>query len=159
MVGRTGARAEKPNLSTATRAAGLYTQAGWEAETVRNTNNPRSGVQMAAALVLEPIFEADLQPEQYAYRADRSALDALQRPQADQHGSGVWGHGWFFPGTVMLQVPWWKRPSKLESCSSSGRCRYSKTPILKAAEDRLRPAGAETYPSLDLLVNSLWGTK
>ena len=26
-------------------------------------------VQMAAVLVLEPIFEADLQPEQYAYRA------------------------------------------------------------------------------------------
>jgi len=35
-------------------------------------------VQMAAVLVLEPIFEADLQPEQYAYRADRSALDAVQ---------------------------------------------------------------------------------
>jgi group II intron reverse transcriptase/maturase len=29
-------------------------------------------------LVLEPIFEADLQPEQYAYRADRSALDAVR---------------------------------------------------------------------------------
>jgi len=27
--------------------------------------------------VLEPIFEADLQPEQYAYRQDRSALDAV----------------------------------------------------------------------------------
>jgi hypothetical protein len=26
----------------------------------------------------EPIFEADLQPEQYAYRADRSALDAVR---------------------------------------------------------------------------------
>jgi RNA-directed DNA polymerase len=35
-------------------------------------------VQMAAVLVLEPIFEADLQPEQYAYRPDRSALDAVQ---------------------------------------------------------------------------------
>jgi RNA-directed DNA polymerase len=34
--------------------------------------------QTAAVLVLEPIFEADLQPEQYAYRADRSALDAVQ---------------------------------------------------------------------------------
>ncbi len=33
--------------------------------------------QMAAVLVLEPIFEADLQPEQYAYRKDRSALDAV----------------------------------------------------------------------------------
>jgi len=35
-------------------------------------------VQTAAVLVLEPIFEADLQPEQYAYRAGRSALDAVQ---------------------------------------------------------------------------------
>jgi group II intron reverse transcriptase/maturase len=34
---------------------------------------------MAAVLVLEPIFEADLQPEQYAYRRDRSALDAVNR--------------------------------------------------------------------------------
>ena len=38
-------------------------------------------VQMAAVLVLEPIFEADLQPEQYAYRAERSALDAVQAVQ------------------------------------------------------------------------------
>ncbi len=36
-------------------------------------------VQTAAVLVLDPIFEADLPPEQYAYRADRSALDAVQR--------------------------------------------------------------------------------
>src|SRR5690348_900054 len=35
--------------------------------------------QMAAVLVLEPIFEADLQPEQYAYRKDRSALDAVRQ--------------------------------------------------------------------------------
>jgi RNA-directed DNA polymerase len=35
--------------------------------------------EMAAVLVLEPIFEADLQPEQYAYRPDRSALDAVHR--------------------------------------------------------------------------------
>lgn len=34
-------------------------------------------VQMAAVLVLEPIFEADLQPEQYAYRPKRSALEAV----------------------------------------------------------------------------------
>jgi len=35
-------------------------------------------VQTAALLVLEPIFEADLQPEQYAYREDHSALEAVQ---------------------------------------------------------------------------------
>ena len=35
-------------------------------------------VMTAAVLVLEPIFEADLQPEQYAYRLERSALDAVR---------------------------------------------------------------------------------
>ena len=34
--------------------------------------------EMAAVLVLEPIFEADLPLEQYAYRRDRSALDAVR---------------------------------------------------------------------------------
>ena len=35
-------------------------------------------VETAAVLVLEPIFEADLQPEQYAYRQNHSALDAVR---------------------------------------------------------------------------------
>ena len=35
-------------------------------------------VQMATVLVLGPIFEADLPPEQYAYRRRRSALDAVR---------------------------------------------------------------------------------
>jgi retron-type reverse transcriptase len=35
--------------------------------------------QTAAVLVLEPIFDGDLQPEQYAYRENRSALDAVRR--------------------------------------------------------------------------------
>ena len=35
--------------------------------------------QTSALLVLEPIFEADLQPEQYAYRSERSAHDAVRR--------------------------------------------------------------------------------
>ena len=35
--------------------------------------------QTSAMLVLEPIFEADLQPEQYAYRPERSANDAVKR--------------------------------------------------------------------------------
>jgi group II intron reverse transcriptase/maturase len=37
--------------------------------------------QTAVVLVLEPIFEADLEPEQYAYRPDRSALDAVTAVQ------------------------------------------------------------------------------
>jgi group II intron reverse transcriptase/maturase len=34
---------------------------------------------MAVLLVLEPIFEADLPPEQYAYRSGRSAHDAVEQ--------------------------------------------------------------------------------
>jgi len=36
-------------------------------------------VQMAAVLILEPIFEADLQSEQYAYRPGKSAHDAVRQ--------------------------------------------------------------------------------
>ena len=35
--------------------------------------------QTSAMLLLTPIFEADLQPEQYGYRPERSALDAVKR--------------------------------------------------------------------------------
>ena len=44
--------------------------------------------QMAVALVLGPIFEADLPPEQHAYRPDHSALDAVRRV----HGLVNTGH-------------------------------------------------------------------
>jgi group II intron reverse transcriptase/maturase len=37
---------------------------------------------MAAVLVLEPIFEADLQPEQHAYRPEHSGLDAVRQVEA-----------------------------------------------------------------------------
>ena len=36
-------------------------------------------VQAAAKLVLEPIFEADLEPEAYGYRPKRSAHDAIKK--------------------------------------------------------------------------------
>jgi group II intron reverse transcriptase/maturase len=45
-------------------------------------------VQMAVVLVLEPIFEADLPPEQHAYRAGHSALDAVRQA----HGHVSTGH-------------------------------------------------------------------
>jgi RNA-directed DNA polymerase len=38
-------------------------------------------VQMAVVLVIEPIFDVDLQPEQHAYRTDHSAHDALREVQ------------------------------------------------------------------------------
>jgi RNA-directed DNA polymerase len=44
--------------------------------------------QMAVVLVVEPIFEADLEPEQHAYRSNRSALDAVQQV----HGLVNTGH-------------------------------------------------------------------
>jgi group II intron reverse transcriptase/maturase len=45
-------------------------------------------IQMAAVVVLGPIFEADLEPEQYAYRAGRNALDAIR----EVHGLLNRGH-------------------------------------------------------------------
>ena len=45
-------------------------------------------VQMAVVLVLEPIFEADLEPEPHAYRAEHSALDAIR----EVHGLLSSGH-------------------------------------------------------------------
>ena len=36
-------------------------------------------VQTAAKLILEPIFEADLEPNTYGYRPKRSANDAIRR--------------------------------------------------------------------------------
>ena len=39
-------------------------------------------VQMATVLVLGPIFEADLEPEQYAYRPERSAKDAVRHVES-----------------------------------------------------------------------------
>ena len=38
--------------------------------------------QMAMVVVLESIFEADLPPQQYAYRAGRSAQDAVRHVHA-----------------------------------------------------------------------------
>jgi len=40
-------------------------------------------------LVLEPIFEADLQDEQYAYRKGRSAQDALDSRSTSGYGPGI----------------------------------------------------------------------
>jgi RNA-directed DNA polymerase len=43
-------------------------------------------VQTAAVLVLEPIFEADFEPNAYGYRPNRSAQDAVEAVQAANRG-------------------------------------------------------------------------
>jgi len=47
--------------------------------------------QTAAMLVLSPIFEADLEPEQYAYRPGRGAHDACRGRDGDRRGDARGG--------------------------------------------------------------------
>jgi hypothetical protein len=65
-------------------------QAGWQDKAAGHPNGQGScRADAAAMLVLEAIFEADLQPEQYAYRPERSALDAVRHV----HKMLCTGHG------------------------------------------------------------------
>ena len=74
VAGGTGGRAQEEDVS----AASGHDECTFRSRMASNrplghSNDPDRVVQMAAVLVLEPIFEADLQPEQYAYRPERSA--------------------------------------------------------------------------------------
>src|SRR5271167_18262 len=88
LVGRTDARAEESNLSTATRAASVYTQAGWEAETVRHTDNPGSGCANGGHARTRTYLRG--RPAAGAIRLSggpQRTGRSTARPQADQHGS------------------------------------------------------------------------
>ena len=77
--------------------------------------------QMAVVLVLEPIFEADLEPEQYAYRANRSTT---HRPDPGRAGVRTCGRRGGVPRTredqMETRIPWPTRP-----CNGTSRNRAS----------------------------------
>src|SRR5437879_10194527 len=71
--------------STATGAAGDDPQARGRRAATRHSDHAcvrkrirDRVVQTAAKLVLEPVFEADLDPSAYGYRPKRSAQDAIR---------------------------------------------------------------------------------
>ena len=52
-------------------------------------------VQMAAKLVIEPIFEADFQPCSYGFRPKKSATQALEAiREAGNRGHSEYANGW-----------------------------------------------------------------
>ncbi len=71
-----GARLE--DLPAPAGAAGDDSQTGRRGEASGHSHHPGPVVQTAAKLVLEPIFEADLEDCAYGYRPKRSALDAVK---------------------------------------------------------------------------------
>ena len=54
----------------------------------------------AAMQVLEPIFEADLPPELYAYRPGRNAKGPTHFSQFAPLGERLWGEAWFETGCL-----------------------------------------------------------
>ena len=69
----------KQDLSTASRAPGLHPQSRRQTKTAGHTDCIRIGwCRWPRVIVLDPIFEADLPDEQYGYRRQRSAHDAIR---------------------------------------------------------------------------------
>ena len=69
----------RKDLPTATGATGNDPQAGGGKRPLGIPTIRDRVVQTATKLVIEPIFEADLEPNVHGYRPKRSALDAIQR--------------------------------------------------------------------------------
>ena len=79
VAGRTGGRTERARRIDRSPCGGCTSRKADGKQRPLGIRTIRDRVvQMAVVLVLEPIFEADLQPEQHAYRPNRSALDAVK---------------------------------------------------------------------------------
>src|ERR1700730_3098570 len=77
VAGRTGACAQDGDLPAGANQTSVHTEGQRELRPL-GISTVRDRVCMTAAmLVLEPIFEADLPPEIYAYRAGRNAQQAV----------------------------------------------------------------------------------
>src|SRR5208337_1489288 len=76
---RTGGRTQKRDVSAAAGPARVHPQRDGKQRPLGIPCIRDRVVQTATMLVLEPIFEADLEPEQHAYRPERSALDAVRQ--------------------------------------------------------------------------------
>ena len=98
-------------------------------------------VQMAAVLVLEPIFEADLQPEQYAYRPEHSALDAVRQvhglAEHGAYGGRRRGLGGYFDSIPHAELMKSVAASRQRSASAA-----SDQDVARSAGGRSRRAGA-----------------
>ena len=76
---RTGGRVEEEDLSGRPGTPGVDPEGERWTQAARHPDDPGpGGADGGWVLVLEPIFEADLQPEQYAYRTNRRAQDAVR---------------------------------------------------------------------------------
>src|SRR4029077_4396604 len=77
MAGRTGACAQEGDLPTGSNQTRVHTEGQRQIRPLGiSTLQDRVGMT-AAMLVLEPIFEADLPSELYAYRGGRNAQQAV----------------------------------------------------------------------------------
>jgi RNA-directed DNA polymerase len=64
------------STTTTTGAAAVHSKARWRGRALGIPSIKDRVMQTAAKLVIEPIFEADLEPNAYGYRPKRSAQDA-----------------------------------------------------------------------------------
>src|SRR5712675_516462 len=76
VAGRTGACAQGGDIPTGADQTRVHTEGQRQTQAAGHLDRAGSGLLTAAMLVLEPIFEADLPPEIYAYRAGRNAQQA-----------------------------------------------------------------------------------